>query len=149
MWWNMFQWHENRNNQCSSVAIMVSCLCSLKEKCHHCFSAYLSLKTVGWIKRGEWERVDDDCKELKWTYQLPLYSLALSLTSFHSLPATISGELEPPPRSSLRFPSPRSEWESRLLSYDRMARLGCCWNPNHEYHIWCVVLLNCFISRRT
>lgn len=50
--------------------------------------------------------------------------------------------------ANLCFPSPLSEWESRLLSYDRVTWLCCCWNPNHEYHIWCVVLLNCFISQR-
>lgn len=55
----------------------------------------------------------------------------------------------PPLRSLLHFPSSSSEWESRLLGYDRAARLGCLWNPDHEYHIWCAALLNCFISPRT
>lgn len=50
--------------------------------------------------------------------------------------------------TSLPLPS-QSEWESRLLGYDRVARLGCSRNPDHEYHIWCVVLLNCFIAQRT
>lgn len=31
------------------------------------------------------------------------------------------------------------EWEARLRGYDRVAWLCCCWNPNHEYHILCVV----------
>lgn len=50
--------------------------------------------------------------------------------------------------TSLPLPS-QSEWESRLLGYDRVARLSCSWNPDHEYHIRCVVLLNCFIAQRT
>lgn len=73
------------------------------------------------------------------------FLLSLSLSSS----ATNPRELERSLCSLLRFPSPQSEWESRLLGYDRVAWLGCFWNPNHEYHIWCVVLLNCFISQRT
>lgn len=68
------------------------------------------------------------------------------------IPITFTPELKPSHCflfPLFRSPFPPLEWESRLLSYDRVAWHGCFWNPNDEYHIWCVVLLNCFISQRT